>query len=65
VDEASDRSRIREGAWIVVGSGTARAVAQVADIEGEIVHVAGVGERTPGEHPTAARPGEPGSSAVL
>ncbi len=39
IDEATDLSRIREGAWIVVGSGTARAVAQVADIDGEIVHV--------------------------
>lgn len=39
VDEAPDRSRIREGAWIIVGSGTARAVAQVADIDGDIVHV--------------------------
>jgi hypothetical protein len=39
VDEASDPSRIREGAWIVVGSGTARAVAQVADVDGEIIHV--------------------------
>jgi hypothetical protein len=39
VDDAEDASRIREGAWIVVGSGTARAVAQVADIDGEIVHV--------------------------
>jgi hypothetical protein len=33
VDEAPDPSRIREGAWIVAGSGTARAVAQVADVE--------------------------------
>ncbi|HVE26158.1 MAG TPA: hypothetical protein VNC22_12170 [Sporichthya sp.] len=39
VDEAVDPSRIREGCWIVVGSGTARAVAQIADIDGEIVHV--------------------------
>ena len=39
VDEATDPSRIHEGAWIVIGSGTARAVAQVADIDGEIVHV--------------------------
>ena len=35
VDEASNPTRIRDGSWIVVGSGTARAVAQVADI----VHV--------------------------
>lgn len=39
IDEAADASRIREGAWIVVGSGTARAVAQVADVDGAIVHV--------------------------
>jgi hypothetical protein len=39
VDEAAEPSLILEGAWIVVGSGTARAVAQVADIDGEIVHV--------------------------
>lgn len=39
VDEASDRGRIREGAWIVVGSAAAQAVAQVADIDGDIVHV--------------------------
>lgn len=39
LDEAVDPSRIREGAWIVVGSVTAHAVAQVADIDGEIVHV--------------------------
>ncbi len=39
VDEAEDPSQIREGTWIAVGSGSARAVAQVADIDGEIVHV--------------------------
>lgn len=39
VDEATGPTRIRERSWIVVGSGTARAVAQVADINGEIVHV--------------------------
>lgn len=39
LDEARDPSRIREGVWIVVGSGDVRAVAQVADIEGKIVHV--------------------------
>ncbi len=39
LDEAADQSRIREGAWIVVGSVAAHAVAQVADIDGEIVHV--------------------------
>ncbi len=39
VDEADDPTRIREGMWIVVGPGTARAVAQVADIDGGIVRV--------------------------
>jgi len=39
MDEARDPSRIREGAWLIVGSGGATAVAQVIDIEGEIVHV--------------------------
>ena len=39
LDEAADPDRIHEGAWIVVGSGSGYAVAQVADIEGEIVHV--------------------------
>ena len=39
IDEATDPSRIRVGAGIVVRSGTARAVAQVADTDGEIVHV--------------------------
>lgn len=39
LDEARDPSLIREGTWIVVGSGDVRAVAQVVDIDGEIVHV--------------------------
>jgi ABC-type tungstate transport system permease subunit len=39
LDEAFDQSRIVDGAWIVVGSNAANAVAQVADIDGEIVHV--------------------------
>ncbi len=39
VDEAADPSRIYEGAWILVGSGSAHAVAQVADIDDDIVHV--------------------------
>ena len=39
VEEAQGPSRIREGAWIIAGSGRARAVAQVADNDGEIVHV--------------------------
>ena len=38
-DDARDPTVIKEGAWIVVGSGTARAVAQVADIDGDVVHV--------------------------
>ena len=40
VDEASDRSRIVAGAFVVVGGGSVRAVAQVVDITGGgIVHV--------------------------
>lgn len=39
LDEAAVPSRIQEGAWIVVRSGSARAVAQVADVEAGIVHV--------------------------
>ena len=39
LDEARDPTRIREGAWIVVGEGAARAVAQVVEIEGDIVRV--------------------------
>lgn len=40
LDEAADPSKIREGAWIVVGSRTTQAVAQVSDISPEgIVHV--------------------------
>ena len=39
LDEARDRSLVVEGAWLVVGSGSARAVAQVADVDGDIVHV--------------------------
>ena len=39
VDEAADPSRLHEGAWIVDGSGRALAEAQVADIDGDIVHV--------------------------
>lgn len=39
IDAAVDPSRIKEGAWILVGSGSARAVAQVADVDGDIVHV--------------------------
>lgn len=39
LDEARDPTRIREGAWIVVGEGSVRAVAQVVEIEGDIVRV--------------------------
>jgi hypothetical protein len=37
--DARDPSLIREGAWIVVGSGNVRAVAQVAQVEGDLVWV--------------------------
>jgi hypothetical protein len=40
VDEATDRSRIVAGAFVVVGGGSVRAVAEIVDItEGGIVHV--------------------------
>lgn len=39
LDEARDPALIHEGAWIVVGEGSARAVAQVVEIEGDIVRV--------------------------
>jgi hypothetical protein len=39
VRDARDPSLIREGAWIIVGSGSVRAVAQVAQVEGELVWV--------------------------
>lgn len=39
IDEARDRSIVVEGAWLVVGEGSARAVAQVVEIEGDIVRV--------------------------
>jgi len=37
--EARDPTIIREGAWIIVGEGSTRAVAQVVEIEGDIVRV--------------------------
>lgn len=37
--DATDPARIQEGAWIIVGSGSTRAVAQVAQIEDGIVWV--------------------------
>jgi hypothetical protein len=39
LSEARERSRLREGLWIVVGSSRTQAVAQVADIDGNVVHV--------------------------
>jgi hypothetical protein len=39
LDEARDPGLIREGAWLVVGEGSARAVAQVVEIDGDIVRV--------------------------
>ena len=39
ISDARDPSLITEGAWIIVGSGSARAVAQVADIDDGIVQV--------------------------
>jgi len=39
IDEARDRALVVEGAWLVVGEGSARAVAQVVEIEGDIVRV--------------------------
>ena len=37
--DARDPSLVREGAWLIVGSGKVRAVAQVAQIEGGLVWV--------------------------
>ena len=37
--DARDPSVIREGAWLVVGSGRTRAVARVAQIDGDLVWV--------------------------
>jgi hypothetical protein len=39
IDEARDRSLVAEGAWLIVGQGDVQAVAQVIEIEGEIVRV--------------------------
>lgn len=39
LDESREPHLVREGQWIVVGSGRTRAVAQVADIQGQVVHV--------------------------
>ena len=48
VRDARDPALLKEGAWLVVGSGSARAVAQVVQIDGELVLGA-----------TASRPGQP------
>ena len=37
--DARDPALLREGAWLLVGSGKTRAVAQVAQIEGDLVWV--------------------------
>lgn len=39
LNRAASRPLIVEGSWILVGSGSVRAVAQVADIDGNVVHV--------------------------
>ena len=39
LDEARDPTVVHEGAWLVVGEGAVRAVAQVVEIDGDIVRV--------------------------
>lgn len=39
LDEARDPTLIREGSWLVVGEGAVRAVAQVVEIDDDIVRV--------------------------
>ncbi len=39
LDEARDPELVQEGAWLIVGEGNVRAVAQVVEIDGEIVRV--------------------------
>ena len=39
LDEARDSTLIREGAWLIVGEGSVRAVAQVVEVAGDIVRV--------------------------
>ncbi len=39
IDEAKDRTLVVEGAWLVVGEGSTKAVAEVVEIEGDIVRV--------------------------
>lgn len=37
--DARDAALVREGAWLLVGSGRTRAVAQVAQVDGDLVWV--------------------------
>jgi hypothetical protein len=39
VRDARDPALLKEGAWLVVGSGSARAVAQVVEIDADLVWV--------------------------
>lgn len=39
LNEARDVSLVKEGAWLIVGQGSVRAVAQVIEIDGDIVRV--------------------------
>jgi len=39
LDKARDPTLIREGAWLIVGEGSVRAVAQVVEITGDIIRV--------------------------
>ena len=39
IRDARDPALLHEGAWLVVGSGKTRAVAQVAEIEAKLVRV--------------------------
>ena len=39
LDDAIDRNRLVPGAYIIVGSGKVRAVAQVIDVDNDIVHI--------------------------
>jgi hypothetical protein len=39
LDEAINPSRLVPGAYVVVGSGEVRAVAQIIDVDNELVHV--------------------------
>ena len=37
--DAKDPALVREGMWLIVGSGKTRAVAQVAEVDGDLVWV--------------------------